>query len=310
MLEQSDVLGRIREAYSGMSKSQKALANYIQNEYEQAVFMTAAELGKATGISESTVVRFASAIGYDGYPSFQQALVDHVKGKLSSIQRIDDKYGRSSQSEILTSVLQADIDKIQDTIDNLNPLAFDMAVDALLSAENVYIMGLRSNEPLARFLHFYLNMVRKNVMLVNTTSVTETFEQMLRISEKDCFVGISFPRYSMRTLKAMEFANDRNAKVIAITDSVHSPMNLYSSCNLFARSDMVSIVDSLVAPLSVINALVVAICLKAPDEIRHDLEMLENVWNNYQVYLNDEINFIDDEPMLNYSLRKQDSESK
>ncbi len=310
MTEQSDVLGRIREAYSGMSKSQKALANYIQNEYEQAVFMTAAELGKATGISESTVVRFASAIGYEGYPQFQQALVDHVKGKLSSIQRIDDKYGRSSQSEILTSVLQADIDKIQDTIDNLNPLAFDMAVDALLTAENVYIMGLRSNEPLAAFLHFYLNMVRKNVMLVNTTSVTETFEQMLRISEKDCFVGISFPRYSMRTLKAMEFANDRNAKVIAITDSVHSPMNLYSSCNLFARSDMVSIVDSLVAPLSVINALVVAICLKAPDEIRHDLEMLENVWNNYQVYLNDEINFIDDEPMLNYSLRKQDSESK
>ncbi len=310
MTEQSDVLGRIRDAYSGMSKSQKALANFIQNEYEQAVFMTAAELGKATGISESTVVRFASAIGYEGYPQFQQALVDHVKGKLSSIQRIDDKYGRSSQSEILTSVLQADIDKIQDTIDNLNPLAFDMAVDALLSAENVYIMGLRSNEPLAAFLHFYLNMVRKNVVLVNTTSVTETFEQMLRISEKDCFVGISFPRYSMRTLKAMEFANDRNAKVIAITDSVHSPMNLYSSCNLFARSDMVSIVDSLVAPLSVINALVVAICLKAPDEIRHDLEMLENVWNNYQVYLNDEINFIDDEPMLNYSLRKQDSESK
>ncbi len=310
MTEQSDVLGRIREAYPGMSKSQKALANYIQNEYEQAVFMTAAELGKATGISESTVVRFASAIGYEGYPQFQQALVDHVKGKLSSIQRIDDKYGRSSQSEILTSVLQADIDKIQDTIDNLNPLAFDMAVDALLTAENVYIMGLRSNEPLAAFLHFYLNMVRKNVMLVNTTSVTETFEQMLRISEKDCFVGISFPRYSMRTLKAMEFANDRNAKVIAITDSVHSPMNLYSSCNLFARSDMVSIVDSLVAPLSVINALVVAICLKAPDEIRHDLEMLEDVWNNYQVYLNDEINFIDDEPMLNYSLRKQDSESK
>ena len=178
-------------------------------------------------------------------------------------------------------------------------------MDIILEAKTVYIMGVRSCEPLADFLQFYLNMIRGNVVLLRTTSVSETFEQMIRIDERDAFVGISFPRYSMRTLKAMEFANDRNAKVIAVTDSVHSPMNLYSSCNLFARSDMVSIVDSLVAPLSMINALVVAMCLKQPEEVKENLKNLEEAWNNYQVYLNDEINFIDEEPMLNYPLRKR-----
>ena len=214
--------------------------------------------------------------------------------------------GRSSQSEILTSVLSADIEKIQDTIDNLDPAAFESAVATILEAETIYIMGLRSNEPLAAFLHFYLNMIRGKVFFLNTSSVSETFEQMIHIGPKDCFIGISFPRYSMRTLKAMEFANDRNAKVIAITDSIHSPMNLYSSCNLLARSDMVSVVDSLVAPLSVINALVVALCLKCPEQVRKNLETLEETWNNYQVYLNDEIDFIDDEPMLDYSLRRKE----
>ena len=152
-------------------------------------------------------------------------------------------------------------------------------------------------------------MIRGNVVLVKTTSVTEMFEQMIRIGERDAIIGISFPRYSMRTLKAMEFANDRNAKVITITDSIHSPMNLYSSCNLLARSDMVSIVDSLVAPLSVINALVVALCLRQPEEVKKNLETLEDVWNNYQVYLNDEINFIDEEPMLNYPLVQKEDKS-
>ncbi|MCM1089726.1 MAG: MurR/RpiR family transcriptional regulator [Muribaculum sp.] len=306
MSQQYDVLNRINEKYDKMSKSHKAIANFISQHYDQAVFMTAARLGAALGISESTVVRFAAGIGYEGYPELQKALEECVKGKLSSVQRMDAKYGKSTQSEILTSVMNADMEKLQHTIDNLDAAAFESAVTTILEAQTVYVMGLRSNEPLAGFLQFYLNMIRGNVVLLNTTSVSETFEQMIHISEKDCFIGISFPRYSMRTLKAMEFANDRNAKVIALTDSIHSPMNLYSSCNLLARSDMVSIVDSLVAPLSVINALVVAICLKRPREVKHNLEMLEETWNNYQVYLNDEINFIDDEPMLNYSLRRED----
>ncbi len=289
-----------------MSKGQKAISAFIYDHYDQAVFMTAAKLGETVGVSESTVVRYAMFIGYNGYPEFQRDLEDWVQNKINSVQKIGAKYGKSTQSEILASVLEADIEKLQDTIHSLDPVAFETAVDIILEAKNVYVMGVRSCEPLADFLHFYLNMIRGNVILLKTTSVSETFEQMIRIDEQDAMIGISFPRYSMRTLKAMEFANDRNAKVITITDSVHSPMNLDSSCNLLARSDMVSIVDSLVAPLSVINALVVAMCLKRPEDVKKNLKNLEEAWNNYQVYLNDEINFIDEEPMLNYSLRKKD----
>ena len=304
----TDIISRINELYSNMSKGHKRIAQYITEHYDQAVFMTAAKLGAELGISESTVVRFAAGIGYEGYPEFQKALEEWVKRQLNSVQKIGVKYGKSTQSEILTSVLTADMEKLQDTIVNLDPNAFETAVNTILEAKQIYVVGLRSCEPLARFLHFYLNMIRGGVQLLSTTSVTEMFEQMIRIDEKDAIIGISFPRYSMRTLKAMEFANDRNAKVIAITDNIHSPMNLYSSCNLFARSDMVSIVDSLVAPLSLINALVVALCLKRPEAVKKNLEMLEETWNNYQVYLNDEINFIDEEPMLNYSLKKEETE--
>ncbi len=298
-----DVLAKINEKYPKMSKGHKAVAAYITEHYDQAVFMTAAQLGNEVGVSESTVVRFASAIGYDGYPEFQRVLEEWVKDKFSSVAKVGAKYGKSSQSEILQSVLSADIEKINDTLEFLDPVAFETAVDILLKAEKVYIIGLRSCEPLAEFLSFYLQMIRGNIVLLRSTSTTEVFEQMIRISEKDAIVGISFPRYSMRTLKAMEFANDRNAKVIAITDTVHSPMNLYSSCNLLARSDMVSIVDSLVAPLSLINAIVVAMCLKCPEEVKRNLEALENAWANYQVYLNDEINFIDEDNMFQTPLR-------
>lgn len=306
--QEYDIITRMNEKFMKMSKGHKAVASYISDHYDQAVFMTAAKLGETVGVSESTVVRFASGLGYDGYPEFQKELESWVKNKLNTVQKIGTKYGKSTQSEILSSVLNADIEKIQDTLVSLDAAAFEAAVDIILEAETVYLVGVRSCEPLADFLHFYLNMIRGNVVLIKTTSVTEMFEQMIRIGDKDAIVGISFPRYSMRTLKAMEFANDRNAKVITVTDSIHSPMNLYSSCNLLARSDMVSIVDSLVAPLSLINALVVALCLKAPEEVKENLETLEEVWNNYQVYLNDEINFIDEEPMLNYPLmRKEES---
>lgn len=306
MEKNNDMLSRINDKFNSMSKSHRAIATYISDHYDQAVFMTAAKLGETLGISESTVVRFASGLGYEGYPDFQKALEEWVKNKLNNVHKIGAKYAHSTQSEILTSVLRADMEKIEDTIQNLDPQAFEMAVNIILEAKNVYIVGLRSCAPLANFLHFYLNMVRGQLCLLNTTSVSEMFEQMIRIDEKDVIIGISFPRYSMRTLKAMEFANDRNAKVITITDSIHSPMNLYSSCNLLARSDMVSIVDSLVAPLSVINALVVALCLKKPQEVKRNLEKLEDAWNNYQVYLNDEINFIDEEPILNYSLKRDE----
>lgn len=293
-----DIISRINEKYNKMSKSHKKIATFIIDHYEQAAFMTAAKLGKTVGISESTVVRFAYVLGYEGYPEFQDDLAEWVKNKLNSIQKIGAKYGKSTQSEILTSVLNADIEKIDDTIEHVDPQAFEMAVDIILNAKRVYIIGIRSCKPLAEFMHFYLNMIRGDVYLLSSTSTSEIFEQMLRINSKDAIIGISFPRYSMRTLKAMELANDKNAKVITITDTIHSPMCLYSSCNLMARSDMVSIVDSLVAPLSLINALVVALCLKRPDDVKRNLESLEYAWDNYQVYLKDEINFIDDDMLM------------
>lgn len=299
-----DTISRINEKFNKMSKSHKKIATYVIDHYEQVAFMTAAKLAKAVGVSEATIVRFAYALEYEGYPEFQDDLAEWVKNKLNSVQRVGAKYGKSTQSELLASVLSADIEKIQDTIEHVDAQAFEMAVNIILSVKHIYIIGLRSCKPLAEFLHFYLNIIRGDVYLLDSTSTSETFEQMLRINEKDAVIGISFPRYSMRTLKAMEMANDRNAKVITITDTIHSPMCLYSSCNLMARSDMVSIVDSLVAPLSLINALVVALCLKKPEDVKKNLESLEYAWDNYQVYLKDEINFID-EDMLNTPLQAQ-----
>lgn len=306
-MENRDFLSLINDKYSSLSKGQKVIAKFIIDHYELAVFMTARELGNEVGVSESTVVRFATTLGFQGFPEFSHAFEAWYKDKKTDIDSIGKRYGKRSKSEILNSVLKADMEKMEDTIANLDVEAFELAVDILLNSRKVYIVGLRSCQPLAEFLSFYLNMIRDNVVLLNTTSTSEMFEQMIRIGAEDCIVGISFPRYSMRTLKAMELANDRNAKVVTITDSIHSPMNLYSSCNLLARSDMVSIVDSLVAPLSLINALVVAMCLKKPEEVRNNLAAVEDAWSNYQVYLNDEINFIDDEPILNNSLwRKED----
>ncbi len=286
----NELLSRIEEQYHTLSKGQKRLAEYISGNYDKAVFLTAAKLGAAVGVSESTVVRFAAQIGYKGYPEFQRALEELVRNKLNSIQRMEVTYGRISQSEILTTVLQSDIEKIKLTIAGIDQKAFEEAVDTILHAKRIYIVGIRSCAPLASFLGFYLNLLFDNVIQIHTNSSSEIFEQMIRIGEEDALIGISFPRYSMRTLKALEFASNRKAKVITLTDSIHSPMNLYSSCNLIARSDMASIVDSLVAPLSVVNALVVALCMKKQDEIVQTLESLEQIWDEYQVYSNDELN--------------------
>lgn len=290
---EDNLFDKMDELYESMSKGQRKLTDYIKECFEQAAFMTAAKLGREVGVSESTVVRYAMTLGFDGYPDFQEALGEMIRGQLTTMQRLGQAYGKKSQSEIITAVLKADIEKIADTIEFIDTDAFESAVDTIIGARNIYVVGIRGDAPLAAFLAFYLNIMFGNVHLIQTTSLSETFEQMIRLNEEDVVIGISFPRYSMRTLKAMEFANNRNAKVIAITDSVHSPMNLYSSCNLFARSDAISIVDSLVAPLSILNALVVALCMKRQDEVMENLKMLEDVWGDYQVYGNDEINFLD-----------------
>ena len=280
-----------------MSKGQKLLATYITDNYDKAVFLTAAKLGEVVGVSESTVVRFAMHLGYRGYPEFQSALEELVRNKLNSIQRMEVTYGR----KILESVLKSDAEKINSTLEKIDQAAFEMAVDTILNAKHIYIIGIRSCAPLASFMAFYFTLMFENVRLIQTSSSSEIFEQMVRIGKEDVIIGISFPRYSMRTLKAMEFANNRSAKVITLTDSVHSPMNLYSSCNLIADSDMASIVDSLVAPLSVINALIVALCMKKQRDVAKTLEMLEGIWDEYQVYENDEINAIDDSIKMRYA---------
>lgn len=298
MDRERDIITRINEKFPHMSKGHKAIAAFILEHYDQAAFMTAARLGRQLHVSESTVVRFASGIGYSGYPEMQAELAARVTSRLNAVERVGVKYAGRSQSEVIESVLASDMENIRATTESLDAAAFDTAVDILLEAKTVYVIGIRSCAPLAEFLSFYLNMVRGGILLLKTTSLSEVFEQMLRVGREDAVIGIGFPRYSMRTLKALEFANDRNAKVITITDSVHSPMCLYSSCNLFAASDMVSIVDSLVAPLSVINALVVALCLKQPQTVRESLESLEGVWNNYQVSMHDEIDRIDEDSLF------------
>lgn len=288
-----NLLNKMNVKYQKFSKGQKKLASYISDNYDKAAFMTAAKLGETVGVSESTVVRFAIHLGYKGYPEFQKALEELVRNKLNSIQRMEVTYGKVPQAEILDTVLHSDIDKIKMTMENIDHDAFEQAVETILDAKSIYIVGIRSCAPLASFLGFYFHLLFNQVHLLHTNSSSELFEQMIHISEEDVIIGISFPRYSMRTLKALEFANNRKARVITLTDSIHSPMNLYSSCNLIARSDMASIVDSLVAPLSVINALVVALCMRKQKEVVATLEDLEKIWDEYQVYKNDEINMAD-----------------
>ena len=295
MSTKNELLIRIDERYPKFSKGQKRLADYIKENYDKAAFLTAAKMGEAVGVSESTVVRFATQLGYKGYPEFQKALGELVRTKLNSIQRMEVTYGRIDRSEILATVLQSDIEKIKQTLESVGNHAFELAVDTILAAKKVYVIGIRSCAPLAKFLTFYLNLICEDVVEVDTNSSSEIFEQLIRIGEEDVIIGISFPRYSMRTLKALEFASNRKAKVITLTDSVNSPMNLYSSCNLIAKSDMASIVDSLVAPLSVINALVVALCMKKQDDVIETLETLEDIWDEYQVYSRDELEPVEDE---------------
>ena len=301
MATTTDLITKINENYGKMSKGQKLLANYIIDNYDKAVFLTAAKLGEIIGVSESTVVRFASFIGYKGYPEFQQALEGMVRTKLNTSDRIEITNGGIEQNGVLRTVLSSDALKIKNTMETIDEAAFDNAIEAINSARRIYIVGIRTCAPLASFLAFYLNMIYDNVVNLQTSSTSELFEQMIHINEEDCIIGISFPRYSMRTLKALEFANNRRANVITITDSIHSPMNLYSSCNLVAESEMHSVVDSLVAPLSVINALIVELCNRNQSTVANNLEMVENVWNDYQFYENDEIDMVDDSIKMNYS---------
>ena len=279
-----DILNTIQSGMSGFSKGQKLIANYILSSYDKAAFMTASKLGKTVNVSESTVVRFAVELGYEGYPAMQKALQEMIRNKLTSVQRIEVANDRFGNQEILSMILQSDIDKIRTTMEEINREAFQGAVDAILNAKNIYILGVRSSAALAGFISYYFNLMFDNVRRIETNSNAEMFEQLIRIDKDDVVIGISFPRYSSRTVKAMQFAHDRGADVIALTDSFAAPIAQHANHVLIAMSDMVSLVDSLVAPLSVINALIVACSYRKEEEISRTFANLEDIWDEYGVY--------------------------
>lgn len=288
------ILNLIRQKKDRLSRGHKKIAEYILEYYEKAAFLTAAELGERTGVSESTVVRFPTVLGLHGYGSLQKELAQVVCEKLHVTERIDIDHTKLNQEEVLTSVMLSDAKKIEYTLKELDRKAFQMAVEDILKAEKVYIIGIRNCAPLATYFYGFLKVIRENVIQIQSTNTSELFEQMMYVTNRDTVIGISFPRYSMRTLKAMEFANNRNARVIAITDNRHSPMNMYSSCNLFARSDMSSIADSIAAPISLMNALLVSLSVRRKEQVLNNLKMLEDMMTDYSFENCDEINLADD----------------
>ena len=279
-----DILAVIQSNMGAFSKGQKLIANFILNSYDKAAFMTASKLGKTVNVSESTVVRFAAELGYDGYPAMQKALQEMIRNKLTAVQRIEVSNDRIGNHDILSMVLQSDIEKIRMTLEEADREAFGHTVDTILDAKRIYILGVRSAAAIASFLGFYFNLIFENVTLVNTTSASEIFEQLLRVKKGDVVIGVSFPRYSKRTVKAMEFAHDRGASVVAITDSVTSPLAAIADHALLAKSDMASFVDSLVAPLSMVNALIVAVSRRKNSDLAQIFGELERIWDEYDVY--------------------------
>ena len=279
-----DIISLLKENASQFSKGQRRIAQYITESYDKAAFMTANRLGKTVGVSESTVVRFAVDLGFDGYPSMQKAMQEMVLNRLTSVQRIEVANDRIGQSDVLSTVLHSDIDKIRSTLEKIDRATFNKAVDLILNANKIYILGVRSSAALASFLGFYMNLMFDNVRLVHTTSVSEMFEQVVKVAPGDVVLGISFPRYSSRTVKAMRFCHDTGATVIALTDTMQSPIAENADLVLAAESDMISLVDSLVAPLSLINALIVAISRRKDQELAHTFSELERIWDEYEVY--------------------------
>ena len=274
----------MEERMSEFSKGQKRIARYILDHYDKAAYMTASRLGSIVEVSESTVVRFAIEVGFDGYPEMQRALQELIRTRLTAVQRVDVTNSLIGDDDVLDKILGADAEKIRRTLDEIDRKSFETAVDKIVSAKAIYIIGVRSSSTLAGFLNFNLRMILDNVKFVQTTSGSEMFEQIMNIGPDDVLIAISFPRYSKRIINAVEYASSTGADVISITDSGQSPIAAGADQLLLARSDMVSFVDSLVAPLSIINAVIVAVARKKPDEVRERLEKLEHIWDEYDVY--------------------------
>ncbi len=280
----TSLLARMAEHQPSFSKGQKRIAQFIAEHYDEAAYMTAFRLGETVGVSESTVVRFAAELGYDGYPELQKAVQELVRSRLTSIRRIEVTRARMTDAEVLDNVMGSDIANVRQTLEELPHDVFNGAVDAIVNARQVYIFGAGSCRALANFLAYYLKLLMGNVHLIYTSSTAEILEEMIHISEDDAIIGMSFPRYSSKAVKTMHFAHSRHAKVIAITDSQLSPIAEYATHLLLAHSDLATIVDSLVAPLSILNALIVAISLKKIEQNAGTLAELETLWEKYEVY--------------------------
>lgn len=279
-----DLIERIKAKESGFSKGQRKLANYILKEYDKAAFLTASKLGKEAGVSESTVVRFAYELDYEGYPQLQKAMNVIVKTQSSSLQRLEGAVQRYGDKNPLKSILKTDTDRIKETMEEIDEKEFERAVESIISARKVYIIGARSSGFLAEFLGYYLSMILDDVKIVDFTGEVGVFEQIHRIQPEDVFIGISFPRYSRITAQVQQFASRAGATTIAITDSMQSPMTSRSKINLIAKSDVMAVVDSLTAPLSVINALAVAISIRTKDKVAQRFRVLEDMWKEYDIY--------------------------
>lgn len=288
-----DLMRLIQGKFIRLSKGQKLIAEYILKYYDKAAFMTAAKLGTSVGVSESTVVRFAIELGFSGYPKLQKALQELIKNKLTTVQRLELRNDYFSDGDALKGVLKADMENIRATLEKINQNTFEEVVKNIFEAQRIYIIGLRSSTAIAEFLGFYLNIILQNVKIVSY-GISDVFEQMINVGDGDLVIGIGFPRYAAKTIDALEFARDRGAKVVALTDSLLSPLASKADYTLIAQSNMASFVDSLVAPLSVINALIIAVGMREKENISDVFGKLEKIWQTYNVYSINNRNVSDD----------------
>lgn len=284
MEKHPDLIKVIQQNYSKLSKGQKIIANYIINDYDKAAFMTAAKLGDTLNISESTVVRFSIKLGYEGYRDLQNQLQELIKNKLTTLQRLDlADSDYDTNEDTLIKIMEKDLDNIKKTVDEIDTKAFQNAIDLILNAENIYTMGLRSSSFLAGYLSFYLNFLFDNIKLVSS-GPNDVFEQLLKLNSKDVIIIITYPRYSKRTLEVLNYVKEKGAKIIAITDSFLSPAVERADVSLIASSEMLSFVDSLVAPMSLINSLIVSLGIEKRNELNSYFQELEEIWKRYNIY--------------------------
>lgn len=284
-----DILAVLAKDSGSFSKGQRMIAKYVLENYDKAAFMTAGKLGKTVGVSESTVVRFAAELGYDGYPGMRKALQEMIRSRLTSVQRIEAAKDFIDDENVLKSVITDDIDKLRSTLEEVDMESFNAVVDSIMSARNIYISALRTSHILAEFLAFYLNLLRDGVRLIQANGSAEMYEQLMRIGEGDLYIGFTFPRYSSQAVKGLEFAHASGAATVGITDSVNSPFYGVADHCLFAKSEMVSFIDSLVAPLSLVNAIVVAAASRSRDVLPETFKHLERIWSENNVFESAEV---------------------